>query len=173
MARVSLITERSDDLDETQRRVFDRIVASRGRMIRPFEVLLHTPEIGEAIAEVGARLRFGSSLPDHDRELLTLVVGVAHGCAFVWDSHMDLARSAGVREVVLEFLRGGPQPDLTELEKLIITSVRDLCATATMPSARFDELRDHYGDVGAVEIATTVGYYTLLGYVMGATDACD
>ena len=46
-------------------------------LLRPFEVLLHSPSMAEAVAELGHVVRFGSHLADADRELVTLATGRA------------------------------------------------------------------------------------------------
>jgi len=172
MARIPLITDRTDDLTEDQLETFDWVVESRGKMIRPFEVMLHTPKIARHAAELGAEIRFGSSLSDHDRELVIITAAAVHGCGFEWDSHLPLARAAGVRPEVVEYLEGGRSGDLTDTELLLIGFVRELCAESTVSSARFATARAYLGEPGVVELCATVGYYTMLGYVMGACGAC-
>lgn len=172
MARVHLITDREAGLDPEQQETFDWVVESRGRMLRPFEVLLHSPGIARAVAELGARVRFQSSLSDHDRELVIITAADVHGCDFEWDSHLPLAREAGVREEVIRFLRGGADTGLEPVEELLIGFVRELCRESRVSAARFEEARRHLGEAGVVELCVTVGYYTMLGFVMGACDAC-
>jgi 4-carboxymuconolactone decarboxylase len=172
MARIPLITENGPHLDEEQSTTFDWVVESRGRMIRPFEVLLHTPDIARSVAELGAKIRFASALPDADRELVILTVGVTHGCAFVWDSHIDLARSVGVREEATSALQGGSEAGLTDQEVLLIGTTRSLCRTGGVSDEQFEGLVALYGERGAVDYCATVGYYTMLGFVMGAAQAC-
>lgn len=172
MARVELITERHEHLTDAQKETFDAVVASRGQMIRPFEVLTHTPVIGGAIADVGGKLRYGSLLSDHDRELLTLTVGADSGCTFVWDSHIDLGQRFGVREEVLAHLRDGAEVTFEPHEDLVVSSVRQLLATRTVDDEHFEALVELYGVQGAVEFSATVGYYVLLATVMGFAQAC-
>lgn len=172
MARVPLITEKGPHLDEEQSTTFDWVVESRGKMIRPFEVLLHTPDIARSIAELGAKIRFSSTLPDVDRELVILTVGVTHGCAFVWDSHIDLARTFGVRQEALDALTAGGDAGLDDHELLLVSSTRSLCRTGGVSDDQFSGLVAAYGQRGAVDYCATVGYYTMLGFVMGATEAC-
>jgi len=172
MARVPLITEKGPHLDTEQSETFDWVVESRGKMIRPFEVLLHTPDIARSIAELGAKIRFSSTLPDADRELVILTVGITHGCAFVWDSHVDLARSVGVRPEALAALPDGDDAALDARELLLVAATRSLCRTGGVSDEQFAGLLDLYGQRGAVDYCATVGYYTMLGFVMGATQAC-
>jgi AhpD family alkylhydroperoxidase len=105
VTRIPLITAR-EDIDPDGRAVFDRIVASRGTTLRPIEVLLHAPAMAERVAELGHVVRFGSGLTDADRELVTLATGRAHGCAFVWESHLEAARTAGVEADTINRPRG-------------------------------------------------------------------
>jgi 4-carboxymuconolactone decarboxylase len=172
VARIPLITERTDDLTAAQADTFDWVVRSRGKMIRPFEVLLHTPAIARLVAELGAQIRFESTLSDHDRELVILSAARAHDCAFEWDSHRPLAEAVGVRAEVIDHVRTGAPVELTGTEALLIGFVRELCASSTVSEETFAAARNHLGDAGIVELSATVGYYTLLGYVMGACDAC-
>jgi len=171
MARVRLITDRDQDLSPEQIETFDWVVESRGRMIRPFEVLLHSPQVARHVAELGAKLRFDSSLLDHDRELVIITAARIHGCTFEWDSHLPLARAAGVREEVIDYLLDGGG-SLTDSESLFIGFVRELCAGSTVSPETFDRAKALLGESGVVELSATIGYYTLLAMVMGACDAC-
>lgn len=177
MARIPLITDRGAGLTPEQEETFDRVVASRGKMIRPFQVLLHTPVIARHAAELGAQIRFGSSLSDHDRELVIVTAAKVHDCAFEWESHRPLAEAAGVRPEVLDHLDGdhldgAAEVELADHESLLIDFVRELCRSSTVSDGLFAAARERLGVQGTVELCATVGYYTMLGYVMGACDAC-
>ena len=171
MARVNLIQDRQG-LSPEQQETFDWVVESRGSMIRPYEVLLHAPGIARPAAELGAQIRYQSSLSDHDRELVIITAAVVHGCGFEWDSHVALALAAGVRDEVVAHLRDAGEVELTEVEKLIIGFVRELCSQSTVSEERFARALDHLGEPGVVELSATVGYYTFLAFVMGACGAC-
>lgn len=171
MARVKLHSDRNEELTPEQQETFDWVVESRGSMIRPFQVLLHSPGVARHVAELGAKLRFESELSDHDRELVIMTAATRHGCAFEWDSHLPLAREAGVREEVIEHLRGSDR-ELTETERLLVAFVQELCDSSTVSAERFEQARGLLGETGVVELCATIGYYTMLGFVMGACDAC-
>jgi 4-carboxymuconolactone decarboxylase len=168
-ARVPLISGR-DRLDPDARAVFDRIVESRGALLRPFEVLLHSPAIADQVAALGHVVRFGSHLADADRELATVATGRATGCAFVWTSHLDAARSAGVEPDTLAAIDVGGVLD--GRERALVEFVRELCATGRVSDESFRGVHDLLGTQGTVELALTVGYYMMLGAVMGAVETC-
>lgn len=171
MARIRLITERTDDLNPAQLEVYDKVAASRGSMIRPFEVLAHVPGLAAPLSDVGAGIRFAGGLSDHDRELTILTAAIVHGCDFEWQSHRTIALDAGVRPEALEHLQGGSS-ELTEDEAVVVGFVKELCATSTVSDGTFAAAVERLGESGVVELSTVVGYYTLLAFVMGAVDAC-
>lgn len=168
--RIPLITDR-DGLDEERLEVFDRVVESRGKMIRPFEVLLHVPGMAGPAAELGHQIRYAGSLRDHDRELAILTVARAVGCGFEWDSHVSLAAKAGVRDEVMDVLNGS-DGELIAGESMIVDYVRALNETGTVSAELHAAANEALGVAGVVELATLVGYYTMLGYVMNTAGAC-
>ena len=171
MSRVRLITDRDEDLSPEQKDTAAWVVESRGRVVRPFQVLLHIPRLAKHVAKLGAEIRFDSSLLDRDRELVILATARAQGCTFEWESHLPLARAAGVREEAIDHVRDGGG-SLTETEDLFIGFVRELCEGMTVSPDTFERARAILGEAGVVELSATVGYYTFLAMVMGACDAC-
>ena len=170
MARVDVLDDERD-LTPEQRTVADRIAESRGEVSRPFQLLLHTPVLAERVAELGHVIRTGSSLADADRELVTLAAGRAIGCSFVWESHLRAATAAGVAPATIAAL-DRDSADLGARERLLVSFVDELCRTRPVSEATFFAVPRLLGVPAVVELALTVGYYTMLGSVMGACDAC-
>ena len=171
MARVPLLTTK-DGLSEQQQSVFDWVVESRGRMLRPYEVLLHTPGLAQPAAELGHQIRYEGQLSGHDRELAIITAAKALDCAFEWDSHVGLARDAGVSEGAIATLDSG-EGELTDREEVIVGFVRELAENNDVSDERFAATEEALGGCGPViELAALVGYYTFLGYVMKVGGAC-
>jgi 4-carboxymuconolactone decarboxylase len=170
MARIELITGGTDLIPEA-RAVANRIVETRGEVTRPFQILLHSPSVAGPVAELGHVVRSGSSLADPDRELATLATGSAVRCDFVWTSHLAAASAAGIPADTIARLRQD-RTSLGTREVAIVAFVDELCATNSVSPATFDRARDLLGVRGVVELALTVGYYTMLARVMGAFEAC-
>ena len=168
--RIPLITDR-EALDGPGRAAFDRIVESRGAMLRPFELLLHSPGMAERVAELGHAIRFDSRLSDADRELATLAAGRATGCAFVWESHLGSARAAGVDEETIVALETGSS-GLPARAADIVAFVRGVCGPEPASDETFRAAHDRLGDDAMVELALTVGYYSMLALTMRAFRAC-
>jgi len=168
VARIPLLDER-ENLSEAQQAVFDWIVGSRGKMLRPFEVLLHVPEMARPTAELGHQIRYEGSLSDHHRELAIITVARAHRCEFEWDTHVGLARDAGVSEATIAAVRNRDQ--VGQPDSVIVDFARELCAAATVSDEAYGQALDRLGESGVVELSTLVGYYTLLAFVMNAAQA--
>ncbi len=191
MARIPLIKTR-EGLSEAQRSVYDWIVESRGEMLRPYEVLLHVPEMARPAAELGHQIRYQGSLSDHDRELAIITTAQAHGCGFEWKSHVDKARSAGVSSRTIAALqtigetglagssgssgradshRVSGAASVDDADTVIVGFVQELCCNSTVSEATWHNAQEHLGLCGVVELSTLVGYYTLLAFVMNASAA--
>ena len=151
---------------------FDHIAASRGgKMIRPYAAMLHRPEIARAAADLGAVIRFGSKVSDHVRELVIVTTAVERDCAFEWDSHRPIALEAGVSEQTLDAVRERSVVADAD-DEVVVGFVRSLCRTGKVADETFDIIADRFGEPGAVELAATVGYYSMLAVFMNACDVC-
>lgn len=171
MDRIELLTSK-EGLSEQQQQVFDWVVESRGKMLRPYEVLLHTPGLAQPAAELGHQIRYEGQLSGHDRELAIITAATVLDCAFEWDSHVGLARDAGVSESAIAYLESGVG-ELTAAEEVVVGFVRELGASNGVSDSRFAAAVDGLGGSGpVVELAALVGYYTFLGYVMKVANAC-
>jgi len=171
LPRVQLIEER-DQASADQVEVFDHIAASRGgRMIRPYAAMLHRPEIARAAADLGAVIRFQSTLGDRVREVAIVTTAIERACEFEWSSHSPLARDAGVAESTLEAIRtGSPVSDADDV--VIVDFARALCREGEVDDPTFSAVADRLGKDGVVELAAIVGYYSMLALFMKACDVC-
>lgn len=171
MPRVQLIEERAQ-ASASQIDVFDHIAASRGgQMIRPYAAMLHRPEIARAAADLGAVIRFASTLSDYDRELAIATTAIERDCAFEWDSHQPLAAAAGVSELTLDAVESGSEVSDHD-DAGIVEFVRALCRSGRLDDQTFDLVLDRFGQEGVVELAALVGYYSMMAVFMSACDAC-
>ncbi|MDP9144483.1 MAG: carboxymuconolactone decarboxylase family protein [Actinomycetota bacterium] len=170
MPRVRMIEVR-EDASASQQETFDHIAASRGTMIRPFAAMLHRPEIARAAADLGAVIRYQSTLSDHDRELVICTTAIERDCAFEWDSHSPIARSVGVSESTLDAIRTGGEVDEAD-DAVFVDFSRELSRDGKVTTLTFDQAMARLGEEGTVELAAIVGYYTMLAVFMNACDAC-
>src|SRR5215475_6534192 len=122
------------DLDDAQRAVYDAITGGprasqagtvpitdeAGRLAGPFAVMLLSPEVGNAMQAVGAKVRFTTTLTARERELAILAVAGELRSDFERLAHEPAARQTGLSQPQLNAVLTGRIPDgLTEDEALI------------------------------------------------------
>ncbi len=85
----------------------NRPEVARHGVVGPFAVWMHAPEIGRAMAALGAEIRFGASLPANVTEVAICTTGAICRSKFEFAAHRGLAIAAGVDEAALDRLGGG------------------------------------------------------------------
>jgi 4-carboxymuconolactone decarboxylase len=163
--------EEREGLSPSQLETFDHIVSSRGTMIRPFAAMMHRPEIARAAADLGAVVRYESTLSDHDRELVICTTAIERNCPFEWDSHSPIARAAGVSEDTLESIRTG-EAVADPGDAVLVDFARELARTGKVSDGTFERALSALEEEGTVELAAIIGYYTMLAVFMNACDVC-
>src|SRR5437868_6438773 len=100
---------RRDDLDDQGREVWDSLAESRGAtivndqggLVGPFNAWVHAPGVGRRIADLGATLRFQTSIDRRLLELAIITVGAQWKAEFEWWAHRRMAREHGVTDDVI------------------------------------------------------------------------
>ncbi len=147
------------------------IVDEAGCLNGPFNALLHSPAIGDAVQALGAVLRFGGSLPDRTRELVICAVAAELESAYEWYAHSRVATSVGVSGTELKKLHDGESPDsLTADESAALGLTRALLRGKTVGPDVHAAALEHFGHGGITEISVLVGYYRLLAGILAAGD---
>src|SRR5262249_53725182 len=81
-----------DQLTPAQKTMADHLLeGERGTMSGPFNVLLRSPEMGDAVQKLGAQVRFHASLPPRLNEFAILITGRFWNAQYEWYAHKRLA----------------------------------------------------------------------------------
>lgn len=169
MARLPELSDR-DALSPEARTAFDAIAGSRGGVRGPFAMLLHSPEVAERAAHLGAYIRFGSSLPDADRELAIITTARAFDCDYEWAAHARIAREVGVGDGAINAIANRELAGLSDDEKVVVEFARELLEQHRASDAVFERARERFGNSGVIELTATVGYYAMIACVLNATE---
>jgi 4-carboxymuconolactone decarboxylase len=167
MARVKTIQSKSD-VPKGGEAVWDAIAESRGRVVGPFTVLLHNPELAKRIAHTGAYVRFEGTLPQDVRELAILTVAREMNCLYEWAAHAPLARKAGVREDAIVATRDRKLDKLNDTEKPVAAFVSQLLGKKRVDEPLFRALEQRFGVPGLVELTGIVGHYVTIACTLNA-----
>lgn len=169
-----------DELDPERREVHDSVVGGprsgepafaltddEGRLHGPFNVMLAAPGPGLALSELGAALRFRTSLGGRVREIAILTLSVLHRSSFEWYAHDAVARRIGMTEEEIVALAAlEPAGTFDDVERTVQHSVRLLVEEGDLDDAEYTELEQALGGEGAVELIMLVGYYAMLALAM-------
>jgi 4-carboxymuconolactone decarboxylase len=139
------------------------LVDDRGRLRGPFNAMLLSPPVGNAVQAVGSAVRYESVLSGRVREMAILAVAAHWGSAFEREAHEAVGRTCGLRDHELDALAAGTLPPLTDpLEATALRTARALLASGNLSDAEYRQAVEAIGERGLFELITLVGYYGLL-----------
>jgi AhpD family alkylhydroperoxidase len=165
------------DLDDAQRAVYEAItggprasqagtvpiVDESGRLLGPFAVMLLTPEVGNAVQQVGAKIRFATALTARERELGILADAGAVRCDFERLAHEPAALRAGLTKAQVNAVLSGQVPDgLAGDEALVCKLAQVMAADRNLPDADYEAGLAALGKQRLAELTWLVGYYSAL-----------
>ena len=135
-----------------------------GGLAGPFNAMLYAPEVGHALQELGAAIRFRTSLAPRVRESAILIVAQAWHSAYEQTAHELIGHDAGLTDGEIEALRAGADPGFTdEAERVAYHVVRALTGpTADLNDQHYAEAVAILGEQALVELSALVGYYATL-----------
>src|SRR5580658_10792031 len=125
MARLPHIT-RKEQVDAKHHAAFDSIVASRGAVAGPFLMLMHSPEVAERVAHLGAYVRFEGSLDMRVRVLAAMTVAREFHAMYVWGAQTGGARRLGVPEETITAIREDHSRGIAPADADIVEFTRQL-----------------------------------------------
>ena len=170
---------RRDQLSPEALAVWDHVVGTRGSQLEtpggglagPFNAFLHAPDVGAKLADLGAALRFGTSIERRLIEVAIITVGARWKAEFEWWAHARMARQHGVPDAVVEAIgRGDAPPFGAEDERTVYAIARSLGTAGYVPRRLYDAGSALLGDAGMVELVALCGYYTLISFLLNAFD---
>ena len=170
------------DLAPAQRALYDAITGgprasqagtvpitdTDGQLLGPFAIMLLSPDVGNAMQQVGATIRFGTALTARERELAILTVAGALDSEFERLAHVPAARGLGLTEPQIDAALSGLAVDGLAVDGLSADEamVRRLARAMTVDRTLSDE--EYSAGVGALgrerlaELTWLVGYYSAL-----------
>ena len=157
-----------DQMTPAQKAMTDHLLSGeRPGMNGPFNVLLRSPEVGDAAQALGAQVRFHTSLPRRLNEFAILITGRFWNAQYEWHAHKRLALQAGLSPAIIESLAAGQRPKAMQPdEETVYNFATELLRTKQVSDAVFDAARDKLGERGVVDLVAVVGYYGLVSMVL-------
>ena len=140
MARLPLITSK-DQLAPEHHPIADAIISSRGSLHGPFSIFLHSPELAERMAHLGAYVRFEGSLDMRVRVLAAMTVAREFDAAYVWGAQTGAARQRNVPDTTIAAIRENRSDGVPHLDLAVIEFTRTLLREHRVSDATASAMR--------------------------------
>jgi len=170
LSRLPALTR--DQLDDEGKRVWDLVVGDGPRPLTgPVAVSMHSPKVAEAFNMLNQYLRNDGVLEPRDYEVAILQAAWEFEQAYEWSAHEAASRRIGVPDAVIDTIKFDREPvGLGEKDTLIIRFARALLRDHEVDSELYADIVEHFGRQGMVELATIIGDYVMVGFVLTAAD---
>ncbi|HEX6999923.1 MAG TPA: hypothetical protein VF322_17460 [Gammaproteobacteria bacterium] len=170
LSRLPALTR--DELDEDGKRAWDLVVGDGPRPLTgPAAVSMYSPKVAEAFHILNQYLRNDGVLAQRDYEVAILQAAWEFEQAYEWSAHEAAARRIGVPDAVIDTIKYDREPaGLGEKDALIVRFARALLRDHEVDSGLYAEVIEQFGQQGMVELATIIGDYVMVGFVLTAAD---
>ena len=139
------------------------------RMLRggPFNAWMRSPDLGNRLQDVGAYIRYKTSLPLRLNELAILITAREWTSQYEWYAHYPLAMKAGLDAKIADELALGQRPSaMKEDEAAVYEFCTQLHRTRKVDDATFNRALALFGEQGVVDLIGVSGYYTAVSMTL-------
>lgn len=165
MSRILDVTP--DQLTAEQKKVFEQLVAGRGRILGPYRVWIHSPTIASGMEQIGTYLNKRATLSTREVEMVIVMIARHWQGDYVQAAHVKMGKEVGLSQAVIDALLAGTEPPLTDPhEKAVHRFAAAMIASRKLPDAEFAELEKALGRPGIAEVLVLIGYYTSVAMAM-------
>jgi 4-carboxymuconolactone decarboxylase len=160
------------EMNEAQRTMARHVLdGPRTTMAGPFNVMLRAPLMGDHAQELGAEVRFNSSLPPPLREMAILLVTRHWTSHFEWNAHKRAALAEGLDPDIVAAIAAGARPaSLQPAEDALYRFCTELLETKRVGDETFAAAKAAFGERGIAEIIHTLGYYSLVAMLLNVDE---
>jgi 4-carboxymuconolactone decarboxylase len=151
-----------------QKRMTDNILKSeRKSMGGPFNALLRSPEMGDLAQQLGAYVRFRSSLPRHLNEMAIIMTARVWTAQYEWYVHKQAALDAGLNPAIAAAIAENKRPaSMKPDEQALYEFTKELLDTKHVSDATFQNAVKAFGEKGVVDLIALTGYYGMVSALL-------
>jgi 4-carboxymuconolactone decarboxylase len=156
-----------DQLTPEQTKIFEQLVAGRGRILGPYRVWIHSPTIASGMEQIGTFLNKRSTLSQREVEMVIIMIATHWRGDYVQTAHVRMGKQVGLSQAVIDALIAGSEPPLTDAhERAVHRFAAAMIASRKVPDAEFAEIEQTLGRPGIAEVLALIGYYTSVAMAM-------
>jgi 4-carboxymuconolactone decarboxylase len=133
----------------------------------PFNIWLRSPGVGDLIQQLGAELRFRSSIPAALNEFAIIITAREWSSQYEWHAHHRLALAAGLPASVAEDLVQGRRPGgMSEDQRIVYDFCTEMHRTHFVSDATFAAAKARFGEQGVVDLIAVSGFYVMVSMAL-------
>ncbi len=137
------------------------------RLIGPFNAMLRSPRISQAIMEMTATEGKETSLGKKVREVVILTVGAVWEAAYELYAHVAVGQSVGHAAATVQALAAGQKPaDLTPEESVAYDFTQRLATQHQIDAELYEQAIVTFGEKGVVDMIYLVGQYMTISALL-------
>ena len=169
-----------EQMNAEQKKLLDALLAGpRGggdaspeavqKMLRggPFNAWMRSPDLGNRLQNVGAYIRYKTSLPLRLNEFAILITAREWTSQYEWYAHYPLALKAGLDAKHADELALGKRPSaMKDDEAAVYDFCIELHRTRKVDDAAFNRALALFGEQGVVDLIGVSGYYTAVSMTL-------
>jgi 4-carboxymuconolactone decarboxylase len=166
MSRIPLFP--SETMTDEQASVHQKIISGpRGKIQGPLRAALYNAKLADKWQELGALLRYGTSLPANLSEIAILITGRACNSPFEWYAHRLEAEKVGVKAEIIDAILAGKIPLGMDVEETAIYNyAMELNQIKSVSDSVYENAVKLLGIKTIVELTALIGYYTMVAMTL-------
>src|SRR5258707_10730860 len=136
-----------------QKKVFEQLVAGRGRILGPYKVWIHSPTVAAGMEHIGTYLNKRSSLSTREVEIGILVIAQHWNADYVRQAHIRAGKAAGLSDEIIDAILADRAPELTDAHECAVHRfAAALVAGTKLSDTEFGEIETALGREGIAEV---------------------
>jgi 4-carboxymuconolactone decarboxylase len=159
-----------DQMNEQQRAVAQTLIDGPRKGLRgPFNALLRNPTLTDRVRLLGDSIRFESTLEPLHREFAILITAKFWSADYEWCVHSKLALEYGLGFAVVDAIRVGEEPLLSDADlSLIYRFTHEILFDKDVSDATYAKAIERFGELSTLDLLSTIGYFGFVSVILNA-----
>ena len=137
----------------------------------PFNAWMRSPDLGNRLQNVGAYIRYKTSLPLKLNEFAILIIGRQWRSQVEWFAHAPLAIKAGLAPAIVADLKANRRPaNMAPEEAAVYDFVTELTTRHEVSDETFDRAKRLLGEQQVVDLTAVAGSYVSIAMLLAMSE---
>jgi 4-carboxymuconolactone decarboxylase len=161
-----------DEMPPAMKQAYEFTRKLRGLVPGPHKIWLANPALSTTIVPTGAYFQHDSTLTKAEIEIATVLITARWRSAYATYEHEIIAERDGHLEArqVEALIAGLPTSFDDPREQVVYELASALTGQRVVPTGLYRRARDLLGEVGIVDVAVLLGWFTMVSMTLGAFD---